>query len=194
MAVLFFYSKLRTCENHVLILKLFLVTSYLGLCIMTILSVALESMFQTPDSQDKTFELRGPLSNTIADALEDVYSKDNAQNDQINYALESAAIDDDLLNSNQQTDSEQPDLIIYGVNKTDIQPETLVEVKSLLDTKQPEQDVVVVVESPSQADVSDVTKTLYTALESLVDTYPNVHFETTHDASEYAERLVKQLH
>lgn len=89
--------------------------------------------------KEKLIVMHGPLSELIYRALNGVYAKngDEAMSD---LSLETIAQDevlaDKILEANQEKEDEpeSADLVVFGINKTEVEPETFVEVKNILST------------------------------------------------------------
>jgi len=122
---------------------------------MSILELALEARDELDaPKNEKLIVMQGPLSEVIYRALNVVYDKkgDEAEYDT---SLESAAQDVvvaqrvmekwlmDEVNA-APDEYERPDLIIYGVEKRDVDEQNVVELKNILDNKNKDTDIILV--------------------------------------------------
>lgn len=157
---------------------------------MSILQAALESRIDEVQSEkdEKLIVMRGPLSEIIHRALNIVYNKDSEEAQLKDFALESIAQDiviaQNIIESvtNDETNKDA-DYVIYGVSKNEVEPETLVEVKSILEDRtnnsefimmiSDNQDTTDLTDNPIQSNVDGKVSAMSTALESLIEGYPN---------------------
>lgn len=157
---------------------------------MSILELSLESFSlenkEEKDLNDKTIVMHGPLSDILYRALNIAYSKKNDDVQLTDYAIESIAQDVVIANNileaaNSDTGNDDYDYFVYGVNKMDVDEETVKEVKSFLDDNV-EKDVIVLItddnlstdtiENPIQKNVLD-NESVITSLESVIQEHPN---------------------
>ena len=107
----------------------------------------LEQSLRKPNekSEEKLIVMHGPLSEMIYRALNGVYIKGGEESD-YDFSLESQAQEAELsAKAIEQIDDqgdETPDYVVFGVDKLQVEPETIIEVKNLLDEKDVETTLV----------------------------------------------------
>lgn len=175
---------------------------------MSILQHALESRIDDveSDSSEKLIVMKGPLSEILYRALNIVYAKGGKEASLKDYALESIAQDiviaKTLIENIQDDDSDRdPDYIVFGVSKDDIEPETLVEVKSIINEKPENTKFILMITDkpestdqvavPIQSNMDGKISSMTAALEALVETEDQDESEDEGKAKSKGNHIIK---
>lgn len=139
-------------------------------------------------SDEKLIVMHGPLSELIYRALNGVFAK---KGDESNYnlSIETLAQDSDLaakVIENSEFDdinnNEVPDYVVFGVNKSEVEPETIVDVKNILTNKDTDTTLVLFTndDSHNSKDLSDTAVASnkngqYTNMSQALESYVQYH-------------------
>lgn len=115
----------------------------------------IEQSLASDAREDKLIVMQGPLSEILYRALNKVFDKKGEESDQ-NLSLETLAQDEAILEGSRQQSPDEPnngspEYVVFGIDKLQVEPENIVEVKNIINNKKSNQDVVLFLDSDSHA-------------------------------------------